>query len=282
MARSKPSVDDSVSLFPFLSILACIIGILVLMITAITLGQIGQDKASAADAADEAKLAQAEAEAKARVEAYKQLRNALQTDEQQARRLQALLLDAATVRENLAAARAELQALEAKQTDAQKKLQLAKLDQAKKLADAARLKAEIDALTKRLPSLLEQIKRLKAELAKRKAPPEEAQVRVLPSGSGTNLNATFVECAAASLVLHDTPKGLRVPIAQAGASKEFAALLNQVKTQKGGTVVFLVRPDGVGTYNSARSIARSRGVLNGKLAIAGQGKLDLSLFKGKP
>ena len=282
MARNKASVDDSVSLFPFLSILACIIGILVLMITAITLGQIGQDKASAADAADAAQAAQAEAEAQARVAAYKELRVALQSDEQQARQLQALLLDAKNVRENLAAALAELKTLESKQSADQKKLQAAQIEQAKKQAAAARLKSEIEALSKRLPDLLEQIKKLQAELAKRKAPPEEAQVRVLPSGSGTNLNATFVECDAGSIVLHDTPAAVRVPIAQASGSKEYAALLGKVKAEKGGTVVFLVRPDGVGTYNTARSIARSRGVLNGKLAIAGQGQLDLSLFKGKP
>ena len=44
-------------------------------------------------------------------------------------------------------------------------------------------------------------------------------------------------------------------------------------------MIFLVRPDGVGSYNLARSLARSSYVTNGKLAIAGQGKLDLSKFQ---
>ena len=91
--------------------------------------------------------------------------------------------------------------------------------------------------------------------------------------------AAFVECAQASLVFREGDEEIRIPIAQAGSSKEFAALLSKVKAEPDGTVIFLVRPDGVATYNTARGIARSRHVLNGKLAIAGQGKIDLSMFK---
>jgi predicted RNase H-like nuclease (RuvC/YqgF family) len=279
MARAKQSVDDSVSLFPFLSILACVIGILVLMITAITLGQIGQDTVQAADAAEAAK---AEAEAQARIEEYKKLRAALAADLENAKQLESLVQNAAAVRKNLEEVRAELKTLEAKRAATTSKLEKEELERADKLAEANRLKNQIAALEKQLAPLAEQIKKLRAELAKRTAPPEAAQVKILPSGSGTDLDATFVECAQASIVLYEEGKETRVPIAQTGSSKEFAALLAGVKAKKNGTVIFLVRPDGVGTYNTARNIARGRGVLNGKLAIAGQGKLDLSLFKGKP
>jgi hypothetical protein len=43
--------------------------------------------------------------------------------------------------------------------------------------------------------------------------------------------------------------------------------------------VFLIRPDGVDSYNHVRNVARARYVTNGKLAIGGQGKLDLTLFQ---
>ena len=46
MAKARAKNDD-VSLFPFMSILVCVIGILMLMITAIVLGQIGKDRNSA-------------------------------------------------------------------------------------------------------------------------------------------------------------------------------------------------------------------------------------------
>jgi hypothetical protein len=60
---AKQNIDDAVSLFPFLSILACVIGILILMITAVALGQIGKDKAPVEDAADVEAVAKAEAAA---------------------------------------------------------------------------------------------------------------------------------------------------------------------------------------------------------------------------
>ena len=276
MGRAKQSVDDSVSLFPFLSILACIIGILVLMITAITLGQIGQDNAAAADDTEAIK---AQEEAKARVDEYKRLRAQAAEDLKRAEELEVLVQNASQVEKNLADLKAELKALEDKRAALTSKLKSDEVEAAEKLAEAERLKKQIEELQKQLPALLKELEKLKAELAKRTGPPEEAQVRILPSGSGQDLKATFVECSQASLVFYEGEKEIRVPIAQAGSSKEYAALLNKVKAEPKATVIFLVRPDGVATYNTARGIARSRGVLNGKLAIAGQGKIDLSMFK---
>ena len=74
----KQSVEDSVSLFPFLSILACIIGILVLMIASITLSQIGRDEPAPSDNTAAAK--KAAEEAKQRVEQYKAARATIQLD----------------------------------------------------------------------------------------------------------------------------------------------------------------------------------------------------------
>ena len=82
----KQSVEESVSLFPFLSILACIIGILVLMIAAITLGQIGRDEPAASDERQAAAKKAAE-EAKQRVEQYKAARAAIQLDRKQLKEL---------------------------------------------------------------------------------------------------------------------------------------------------------------------------------------------------
>ena len=43
MVRRPQVEDDDVSLFPFLSIIAAVIGVLTLMIAAVTLGQMNQD-----------------------------------------------------------------------------------------------------------------------------------------------------------------------------------------------------------------------------------------------
>ena len=77
----KPKLDESVSLFPFLDIMASLIGILVLLITAATLAQIGQNVEDAADA-------QAAAKAKARIVQYRAVRKRLTSDSQEQQRLQ--------------------------------------------------------------------------------------------------------------------------------------------------------------------------------------------------
>jgi hypothetical protein len=282
----KANIDDSVSLFPFLSILAAVIGILVLMITAVTLGQVGKDNPKAqADAAEAAKAAE---EAAQRAAEYKRLREQAKADQEAVKDLLAKIAkieiaqrDAATMAANIAAAKkelAELQASTAANADAAQKRQV---ELAAKQARLEQLLKENKELEDRLKPLAEQLAKLKEQVAKLSAPPEEAQVQIKPSGSGSNLTPIFVECAAESIVLHDRPQPLRIPRAQLGGHAEFLKLLDKVKADKDATVVFLVRPDGVGTYNAARGVARGRSVTNGKLAIGSQGKLDLSLFSGK-
>lgn len=286
MGRAKPSIDDAVSLFPFLSILACIIGILVLMITAITLGQIGKDKAPAED---DPAAAQAAADAAARAEQYKLLRTQLKADveavavlQDKVRKLESAQKDAAVRAANIADAKAEIKRLEEELKNKREnaaKLQAELEAKTKLLAQAEKDNAALD---EKLKPLLLELERLRAELSKRTGPPEEAQVRVKPSGTGGDLDAEFVECAANSIVLHDRAEPLRIPSAQIGGHAEYLKLLDDIKKRPKGTVIFLIRPDGVGTYNAARNVARGRYVTNGKLAIGGQGKLDLTLFGKEP
>jgi ABC-type transporter Mla subunit MlaD len=282
----KANIDDAVSLFPFLSILAAVIGILVLMITAITLGQVGKDNPQAQ--ADAAAAAQAEEEAKARTVDYKRLREQAKSDAEAIKQLESALAqvaiaerDAATRAANIAAAKKELAELQAaaKQNSAAAEQRTTEL--AEKTARLAQLLQENKELDERLKPLLEQLAKLREQVAKLKAPPEEAQVQVKPSGSGSSLTPTFVECAVESIVLHDRAQPLRIPKAQLGSHAEFLKLLDKVRDTPQSTVVFLIRPDGVSTYTSARNVARGRSVSNGKLAIGSQGKLDLTLFQKK-
>jgi len=283
MSRKKQSIDEAVSLFPFLSILACVIGILVLMITAITLGQIGkEDGTSTADAAE---AQQKSREALARAEQYKALRTQATNDteavrelEQRARQLEDAAKDASVRLAAVTQAQSELASL-LSENQARRETD-AKLKAERESATVAlgRLEPENLALEEQAKRLREQLEKLRAEVAARGGPSVEAQVKIQPSGSGSDQQAEFVECAANSLVLHHRKEPLRIAADQIGGHAEFLALLDQVKQTPKGTVIFLIRPDGVGTYNAARNVARGRYVTNGKLAIAGQGKLDLSLF----
>ncbi len=226
----KPKIDDSVSLFPFLDIMASLIGILVLLITAATLAQIGQTVEDTADA-------QAVAKAKARIVRYRAVNE--RTDAQQ-------------MKERLPPLQAE----------------------------AERLQKLIEEAEPTLEELQKQLAEFRTLLANRKEAGQQ-EIQIMPSGSGYDLTPTFVECSANSVVLHDRPEPLRIPIGKLSSHEAFSNLLDSVKQQPKGTVVFLVRPDGASTYQVARNIARGRYVTNGKLAVAGQGKLDLSLFQKK-
>ena len=55
-------------------------------------------------------------------------------------------------------------------------------------------------------------------------------------------------------------------------------LLDRVADNDKATIIFLVRDDGLATYELASRIARSRYARNGKLPVIGQGRIDLSLF----
>lgn len=268
----KANVDDAVSLFPFMSILAAVIGILVLIIAAVALGNIGRDAEANADA-------EAEAQAQARVDQYKQAQQQREADRKEIERLEKLLAEATKVQAELTAAEQKRQRLAAERSAQEKKLATENQQLSAAQGQADKLQKEIVESEKTLSALLEQLEKLRAELANRKLPPEPPKVKIQPSGTAGQLRATFVECAAGSIVLYDGPEPVRVPSAQIGSNPPFLALLDKVKQTDKGSVIFLVRPTGIGTYNTARNVARGRYVTNGKLAVAGEGQIDLSLFR---
>ena len=108
---------------------------------------------------------------------------------------------------------------------------------------------------------------------------EEAQVRIEPGGSGVDLDPTFVECAADSIVVLSGEEPQRVLQQDVANHAPFLEILDQIAEQPRASVIFLVRDDGLETYFEARRVARSRYARNGKLPVLGHGKIDLSLFK---
>ena len=266
---ARQNLDESVSLFPFLDIMASLIGILVLLITAATLAQIGKNVEDPADA-------QAAKKAQQRVVQYRVVRKRLATDTRKQEDLQELVEQAEAARQELEQLKAEAARLEAERTAAQQLSE--KLPPLQ--AEAERLQELIKEAEPKLKELQQQLAELRSLLANRKEA-GQSQIQILPSGSGYDLAPTFVECSANSVVLYDRPEPVRIPIGQLSAHEAFLKLLDNVKQQPKGTLVFLVRPDGAHTYQVARNVARGRYVTNGKLAVAGQGKLDLSLFQKK-
>ncbi|MBI1375162.1 MAG: hypothetical protein GC159_20780 [Phycisphaera sp.] len=268
MGRRRNKSAPSISLFPFLSILACVIGVLTLLISALALGQIDP---SAVEEAEQRFVEQEQ-----RAAQHEALSQGIITANDRITELKRMITEAETAQKQVAAARAELEQLEA-----ERQKMLAKANDktsANLLAEANRLRVRVAELEPELKETKEKIAELKAELADRRKPPEPAKVMIRPGGSGVGLDPSFVECAYSSVVIYEGDKPQRVRRADLATSDVFIDLLKRVAERPDGTIIFLVRTDGLGTYYTARSIARANYVRNGKLPVVGDGEIDLTLF----
>jgi len=265
MSRRRRKATQAVSLFPFLSILACVIGTLTLMITALALGQMDNDTVANAEKYEQVKN---------RLEAVRQLVERLK------RKIQEVEQHADDTQKRLAEALLELERLK------MQKEKLFEPDEKKKTPEVEIPTVDIEKHKQRLEQMQAELaeheetkKELLAELKERMKPPEEAQVMIHPGGSGVNLDPTFVECTASGIVIYEGDEPTRVRAADLKTDKTFIGLLDRIAKQPNATVIFLIRDDALGTYYSARSIARAHYARNGKLPVIGHGKIDLSLFE---
>jgi multidrug efflux pump subunit AcrA (membrane-fusion protein) len=258
MSRRRKQRGVPVSLFPFLSVLACVIGVLTLLITAMALGQLNPN-------------------AIAQAEAYQQARQQADQAQQQIARLTELAAQAQAAQEKIDLANAEVARLRQKNDAVEKQ----RSDQAALEAEADRLRQEVPELQAELRRRQQQVPKLEAALAQKKGLKPEAKVRVQPSGSGVGFKPVFVECQAEGIIIHDGPAPVAVRRNELGSAPAFLALLQRVADDEKATVVFLLRDNGVGTYQIASAVARANYARNGKLPLVGHGELDLSLFKNQ-
>jgi len=260
VAKKKKSEGETVSLFPFLSILACVIGVLTLMITALALSQMDNQD-------DKWK----------RAEEFEQQQNKITDKQQELDQVKSQVEDYSKLNRELILALEELKKL--KQDKNKIPDDVSPKEKVKLLAEANRLTKRIEEIKDDPIALQKEIEKLKVELNKRENP-VAAEVRIQPGGTGVDLNPTFIECTKNGIVVLDGPnKDLRVRRDDLSKSLPFVELLDKIGAQSKGTVIFLVRQDAVYTYNIASSVARSRFCPNGKLPVEGNGKIDLSKFK---
>lgn len=273
MAQRRASSGDEVSLFPFLSILACLIGALVLIIVVLVVAQAGKAEGRTPD---EIRMAQD----------YQRMQKELE----ERKKLDVVL------KEKLA----ELEELQKKIDETtQRYLKLrtlidsSKEVQAQNLAISQQLQKELDDLLTEIAGMKrqqvltqEEIKVLLAELKKRQISQEKKvpPVVVQPSGSGMDENTKvyFVECSSGSLkVMGAWGEDYRLA-SDAGAvvgDVNYNYFLTEVAKNKNALILFLIRDDGQGAYNTGAGRAASDYKIRvGKLPIPGRGQLDLALF----
>ncbi len=268
MVKRKQRAEPAVSLFPFLSILACVIGVLTLMISALALSQLEQES-RAADKYE-------------RSDDYKELEKEIEVEQQELDKIKQAIADAEQTRNELNEARLELEKLQAEQ------LAKATIEQTTiELAEQAnRLEEQIAELEAKLVKPTAKIAELKEELLRREGVPKEPPVIIRaskrrPRDNAPELDFTFVECRSGEVVIYDGQERTSVARNSLGSRDQpFFQLVERVAEAQdtGACLLLMVRSDAYGTYSDAQRIARSRRCLTSKLPIPGNGEVDVSAF----
>ena len=261
MAGRKDGEEDEVSLFPFLSILSCVIGVLTLLITAMAISQMDTPEIVETEKLDEL------------VDEDQRLKNEIDLLEEEVKVSNRSTVELLKAQDQLALL---LDQLKKKEDDA---------EESRKKVDPDFVQVNLDEKIKELEQdrakLENQLADLENELGDRKDL-REGIVQVRPGGTGVDFEPTFVECRKEGVVLYLEPgKPHNVLRSQLGSDVRFLSTLDAISEDPARVMTFLLREDGVDTYNQARNLARSRYAKNGKLPVLGRGKLDLSLFMKK-
>jgi hypothetical protein len=255
MSRKRTQREVESSLFPFLSVLACLIGTLTLLIAALALGQVAEDLLDAE--VDPVQIEQLEAE-----------RAAL-------RGLQAELADSDRVNEELTAAKAELRALgiSPNQSEAKRRRAVTARQSAASLASLVRQ------LEQERKELSGSIQGVEVELVKDRPDDDSRPIRILPHGTARALRPFFVECRKDGVRVYreDFQGSYYLSRGSLDDAARFTAFLQRVRTVRDGTVIFLIRPDGVETYIWASGRTGRIYVRHAKLPLPTQGSLEFSL-----
>ncbi|MCZ6784287.1 MAG: hypothetical protein O7G30_13350 [Proteobacteria bacterium] len=244
------------SLFPFISVLACVIGTLALMIAALAIGQVASNLRGEAEGLTPQAL--------------------IETLRAEVEGLRDRLARAAGAREELERARRELRALgispDASAAERRSAVQIR--------VRAANVERRLAQLERERGQLGGSIRLAREEVAALEQSRVDAPITILPQGEGPLLRPLFVECAKTELRIHrlDQPWSLRVRLNTPEGRSSFDTFLRRVRVEPGASVVFLVRPDGVALFKQAEARARALTVRHAKLPLPGTGKLDFGLF----
>jgi hypothetical protein len=274
MAQRRASSGEEVSLFPFLSILACLIGALVLIIVVLVVAQAGKAEGRTPD---EIRMAQDYQKMQRDIEERKKLDSALTEKLAELEKLQKDVDE--RVQRYIKLRRIINSSKEVQEQNREISMKLQK-----ELDD---LLVELEGMKRQQELTKEEIKVLMAELKERQVPPEKKvpPVVVQPSGSGMSEETKlyFVECSSGSLkVLGAWGEDYRLA-SSAGVvvgDVSYNHFLTEVAKDKNSLILFLIRDDGQSAYNTGAGRAQNDyNIRVGKLPIPGRGLLDLALFE---
>jgi len=249
------------SLFPFLSVLACVIGTLTLLIAALAMNQVAEGL-RALDPSEPTPPELATQRAQVR---------ALRHDHESAR-------DVAAER---AAARAELRALGilAASADSPESSDAAAERHIAARLSSARLARRLEALRREKHDLDQALAGMTRSLARPQQRDDRRAIRIHPQGRTLALRPFFVECRTEGVRIYyeGLDDSLFLDRRSRRGRSQFEVFLRRARSIPQHTVVFLIRPDGIDTYDWAVQTATNLSIRHAKLPLPGQGDIEFAL-----
>lgn len=274
MAKRREGSGDEVSLFPFLSILACLIGALIMIIVVMCVAQTQKSDGRTPEEVQRAREYQ---------ELKKQLEEQTKLNDEATKRL-AELKKLNEELEEKEQRYARLRKLLDSSKEVQDQNRMVSQQLAKELDD---LMLEIDGLKAQIKESKVEIEKLMAEVKKRQVPPDQKPppVIVQPGGSGMpeDTKVFFVEASGSALKIvkawTDETYQLSSRPETVIADPKFNHFLTEVAKVPRSLIIFLIRDDGQGAFNNGAGRAQNDYKIRvAKLPIPGRGEIDLQAF----
>ncbi len=257
--RRKWKNPGTVSLFSFIDIIGGLIGALSLIILSLSLSHIVPESSSANFNNDQ----------------VQQLKLHIQQKNTQLDRMRKIISELSTQQADMIDARRQLGNLQQNQ----KRVVIEQSITIEALKEKRRLLQQIFKLEKKQGQLQTNIAELDKVANENKGNISRDKIEVHFAGRGKNLKPTFVECMADGLVIQDGTIKVTINNRIISTSDKFHLLLKEVTNRVAGTIIFLVRPDGIHSFNLALKRTKKYKVRTGKLPIPGSGIIDLNHYK---
>lgn len=246
--------EPKVSLFPFMSVLACTIGVLIMMLVAMSLAAVGASDAAIRAYAETKELVEADREVIAQERLRLDRAEALWSE-----------IDAALEKRGLSSG------LSSSSIERE-------LDRARSRTVIAERLAEIEEEQRQLVEESDSIETSIAVLESRR---ETLPILIDSTGLSRHLEPFFIECDAGGATAYRASDDFRyfVPREELSTSGDFGRYLRRVRAYPGALLVLLVRRDGIGTMNRVQQVATAAGIRVARLPLPGEGELDWSLLR---
>lgn len=272
MPRRKKRDDATVSLFPFMSVLASLIGILVVLIAANMVANAKKQEGLTQEEYDKA------IEHKKLKSQIAELEELKEVNEEEIKKEKKTVFEMMKLQERNIALKQKMDDL-SEASDDQSDAELQKI--------VENLQTETKELQKEQPTFEKRIAELQKEIEERKIQPKPKEsVVIRPGGIGTKIpkNIFFVEANSTGIVVREHEGGERFQVSQAAidSNDQYADFCQKVFDTKDSMILFLLRKSGRESYLWGAGFAESKfGVKTGKLPVPNEGEVDLSLFDRK-